>query len=174
MERIYVTLAEQGGQSVSVKGRVVMKRAITKFVSVLTLGTLCAMFSTGVLAEESPLVGGDYWEITGIEIQDGGGWKYAKWLADEWRKDLEFAKSKGWIKDYMVMANVHSRSDEPDLYLIRVRDGIPSGEEGEKRQKEYMEWQSKSIEKMAGENRNRAEYRTVMSTSLLQMLHFRN
>ena len=151
-----------------------MKRSIVKIVAVLTLGASFATFSTGAFADEWPFVSGDYWEVTGIDIQDGGGWKYANWLADEWRKDLEFAKSKGWIKDYMVIANVHNRSDEADLYLIRVREDIPSGEEGEKRQKEYMEWQSKSIEKMVVESGNRAEYRTVMSTSLLQVLHFRD
>ena len=151
-----------------------MKRSIVKIVAVLILGASFATFSTGAFADEWPFVAGDYWEVTGIDIQDGGGWKYANWLADEWRIELEFAKSKGWIKSYMVIANVHNRSDEPDLYLIRVREDIPSGAEGEKRQKEYMEWQTKSIEKMVGESGNRAEYRTVMSTSLLQVLHFRN
>ena len=151
-----------------------MKRSIVRIVAVLTLGASFATFSTGAFADEWPFVAGDYWEVTGIDIQDGGGWKYANWLADEWRNELEFAKSKGWIKNYMVIANVHNRSDEPDLYLIRMREDIPSGAEGEKRQKEYMEWQTKSIEKMVGESGNRAEYRTVMSTSLLQVLHFRN
>lgn len=125
-------------------------------------------------ADEWPLVGGDYWEVTGIDIADGGGWKYANWLATEWRKNSDFAKSKGWIKDYMIIANVHNRSDEPDLYLIRVVENVPSGAVGEKRQKEYQAWAEKSLEKMVGESGNRAEYRTVMSTSLLQVLSFRN
>lgn len=132
------------------------------------------MFSTGAVAQEWPLSSGDYWEVTGIDIKDGGGWKYANWLANEWRKDLEFAKSKGWIKDYMVLSNVHNRSDEPDLYLIRVREDVPSGAVGEKRGQEYREWQKKSIEKMVAESGNRAEYRTVMSTSLLQVMKFRD
>ncbi len=128
----------------------------------------------GAVAEEWPFVEGDYWSVTGIDIQDGGGWKYANWLATEWRKDAEFAKSKGWIKDYMVISNVHGRSDEPDLYLIRVVTDVPSGKVGEKRQKEYMKWQKKSLEALVGESGNRAEYRTVMSTSLLQVLNFRD
>ena len=86
-------------------------------------------------------------------------------------KDLKVLSA---IKDYKVLVNVHGRSDEPDLYLIRVREDIPSGPEGEKRQKEYMEWQSKSIEQMQGESGNRAEYRTVMSDSLLRVLKFRD
>jgi len=151
-----------------------MRKAITKIMAVLAFGASFIMMTSSALAEEWPLVQGDYWEVTGIDIKDGGGWKYANWLATEWRKDLEFAKSKGWIKDYMIVANVHNRSDEADLYLIRVREDVPSGAEGEKRTKEYLDWQTKSIEKMAGESGNRAEYREVKSTSLLQVLTFRD
>ena len=151
-----------------------MRKATTRLVAILTFGASALFLSGAALAEEWPFKGGDYWEVTGIDIKDGGGWKYANWLATEWRKNLEFSKSKGWIKDYMVIANVHARSDEADLYLIRVREDIPSGAEGEKRTKEYLEWQTKSIEKMQAESGNRAEYRTVMSDSLLQVLEFRN
>ena len=151
-----------------------MRTAVLKLMAVLTFGASTIMMSGSVVAEEWPFMAGDYWEVTGIDIQDGGGYKYSKWLAEEWRKDLEFAKSKGWIKDYMVLSNVHPRSDEPDLYLIRVRESLPDAAESEKRQKEYMEWQSKSIEKMQSESGNRAEYRTVMSDSLLQVLKFRD
>jgi hypothetical protein len=143
-------------------------------MAVLTFGASTIMMSGAVLAEEWPLMGGDYWEVTGIDIHDGGGYKYTNWLATEWRKMLEFSKSKGWIKDYMIIANVHARSDEPGLYLVRVRESIVSAAEGENRQKEYLEWQTKSIEKMQAESGNRAEYRTVMSESLLQVLKFRN
>jgi hypothetical protein len=151
-----------------------MRKAAIMMIAVLTFGASTMMMSATALAEEWPLKSGDYWEVTGIKIHDGGGYKYAKWLATEWRKELDFVKSKGWIKDYMIIANVHARSDEPDLYLIRVRESIVSAAEGEKRQKEYMEWQEKSIEKMQSESGNRAEYRTVMSDSLLQVLKFRD
>jgi hypothetical protein len=73
----------------------------------------------------------------------------------------------------MIFANVYNRADEPDLYLVSVVEDVPSAAENEKRQKEYMEWQSKSIEKLVGESGNRAEYRTVMSSSLLQLLSIR-
>ena len=151
-----------------------MRIATTRLIAILTFGASAFMISGNAVAEEWPFVGGDYWEVTSIKIEDGGGYKYSKWLATEWRKNLEFTKSKGWIKDYMVIANVHARSDEADLYLIRVREDIPSGAEGEKRFKEYLEWQTKTIEKMQSESGNRAEYRTVMSDSLLQVLKFRD
>ncbi len=151
-----------------------MRKTALKMMAVLTFGASTIMMAGSALAEEWPLMGGDYWEVTGIDIHDGGGYKYAEWLGTEWGKDLEFAKSKGWIKDYMIIANTYPRSGEPDLYLVRVRESIVSAAEGEKRQKEYLEWQEKSIEKMESESGNRAEYRTVMSDSLLQVLKFRD
>lgn len=151
-----------------------MRHTIIKAIAVLAFGASSALMSASVLADEWPFVGGDYWEITEINIKDGGGLKYANWLATEWRKNAEFAKSKGWIKDYMVIANVHGRNGEPDLFLIRVVEDIPSGAVGEKRQKAYMEWQTKSIETLVGESGNRADYREVMGSSLLQVLKFRD
>lgn len=150
-----------------------MSRTIRKHVLILALSVSAVSVTTNALAQEWPLVGGDYWTVTGIDIKDGGDLKYANWLAAEWKKDAEFAISKGWLKSYKLLSNVHARKDEPDLYLVRVFESMPSGAEGEKRYAEYMEWQSKSEEQMEAESGNRAEYREVMSTSLLQDLSFR-
>jgi hypothetical protein len=151
-----------------------MIKSIRKTLFILLFALSSTMMVSSAVAQEWPLVGGDYWEVTGIDVHDGGSYKYASWLASEWRKNLEFSKSKGWIKDYMILANVHGRSDEADLYLIRVMESVPSGAEGEKRQKEYQEWQTKTITEMQAESGNRAEYREVMSSSLLQHLTFRD
>ena len=148
-------------------------RSIKSAVLILALGSSSMMMSSGANSQEWPLVGGDYWEVTGIDIKDGGDFKYANWVADEWRKNAEFSKSKGWIKDYILLGNVHKRSGEPDLYLIRIRETIPPGPEGEKRQKEYMAWRKSSLEELDAESGNRAEYREVMGTSLLQQFTFR-
>ena len=150
-----------------------MTKSIRKFLFILALGVSAMSMTANAFAQEWPLVGGDYWSITGIHIEDGGGLKYANWLASEWKKNAEFAKSKGWIKDYTLFENVFARAGEPDLYLVRVFEYLPSGAEGEKRYAEYMEWQKKSEEQMELESGNRAEYREVMSSSLLQELSFR-
>ncbi|WP_026374635.1 hypothetical protein [Aestuariibacter salexigens] len=123
---------------------------------------------------EPPFIGGNYWEVTGIKLADGAGLKYAKWLASEWRKNSDFAVKQGWLVSYSIINNVHARADEPDLYLIRVFENMASVAENEERRKTYMEWVKKSMEKMQEESGNRAEYRTVMSTSLLQEMKFRD
>jgi hypothetical protein len=146
---------------------------IRKSICVFALGAVSMMFAVGASADEYPFTGGDYWEIAGIHVKDGGGLKYAEWLASEWRADQEYAKSKGWIKGYKVIGNVYPRAGEPDLYLVTITDSIVSGPEGEKRSAEYMAWKKKSMAQMASESGNRADYREVTSSSLLQEMNFR-
>ena len=151
-----------------------MKNVLTKAIFTLFFLGSTLTVSSSLLAQEWPMVGGDYWEVSAIDVKDGAGLKYSKWLAAEWRKNLEFAKSKGWIKEYKVLSNVYPRQGEASLYLIRIMEGIPTGAEGEERGKQWVEWMNKSVSKMQEESGNRAEYREVMSSSLLQEMHFRD
>ena len=146
---------------------------LRKMSAVLALSLAAVVASAPAIAQEWPMVPGDYWEVTGIDIKDGGGLKYTQWLASEWKDNMEFSKSKGWIKDYKIFANAYPRAGEPDLYLVRIVDSVVSGAEGEKRQAEYREWQKKTIAQMDAESGNRAEYREVMGTNLLQEMTFR-
>jgi hypothetical protein len=150
-----------------------MTKLLKKSLFVLALGLCALSMSSQVLAQEWPTVGGDYWTVTGVDVKDGGDLKYHSWLASEWKRNAQFAMSKGWLKGYKIFSNVHARAGEPDLYLIRIFESMPSGAEGEERYKEYMEWQTKTEEQMEAESGNRAEYREVMSTVLLQDLSFR-
>lgn len=125
-------------------------------------------------ADEWPLVAGDYWEVAAIDLADGGELKYATWLANEWKGYQEFAKSKGWIKDYKILVNVHNRDGEPDLYLITTMERLETGAESEQRGKEFREWAESTVSKLVEASGNRAEYRTVMGSSLLQELTVRD
>ena len=151
-----------------------MTKSMKNIALALALTAASTMLATSAFAQEWPLAGGDYWDVTGIDVKDGGDLKYSTWLATEWKKNAEFAKSKGWIKDYKIFANSNPRSGEPDLYLVRVMENLASGPEGEKRDKEYREWSEKSMEQLQTESGNRAEYREVLSSSLLQELLFRD
>lgn len=150
-----------------------MKKSMRRSIFILALGAASLMTAAGALAQEWPLVPGNYWEVTGIEIKDGGALKYTQFLATEWKENSEFAKSQGWIKDYMIFSNVYARANEPDLYLVTVTESIVSGAESEKRQQAYVAWRKKTLEQMMSESGNRAEYREIMSDSLLQELKIR-
>jgi len=150
-----------------------MSRTITRSIVVLALCASAALVATRAAADEWPVVSGDFWEINGIHLKDGGALAYANFLAGEWRDNQEFAKSKGWIKNYMILANAYPRKGEPDIYLVTVTDSIASGPEGEKRQAQYMDWKKKTVAQMQQESGNRAEFREVVSSTLLQELTFR-
>ncbi len=150
-----------------------MKTLLIRTVTSLIAAT-AFLASAVTLADEWPLGAGDFWEVSGIDTKDGGEMKYAQWLATEWRENVEFAKSKGWLKDAKIVYNMYPRHGEADLYLIWIREDIPSGAEGEKRAKEFQDWKKKTIEKMVGESGNRAEYREVLNSSLLQEATFRD
>ena len=148
--------------------------SIRKIVSVLALSAAAATMSAAATAQDQwPLVFGDYWEVTGIDIKDGGGLNYAQWLASEWKDNLEFSKSQGWIKGYKLFSNVHARAGEPDLYLVTISESIVSAAEGDKRFEAYQAWKKKTIAQMQSESGNRAEYREVLSDALLQEMTIR-
>ena len=151
-----------------------MRKSVVRSVTGLAFAVLFALSASSAFADEWPLAPGDFWEVTGIDTKDGGELMYAQWLATEWRQNTEFAKSKGWLKDVKILYNQYPRKGEPDLYLVWIRESLPTGAESEKRSQEFQEWKKKTIEKMVGESGNRTEFREVVSSSLLQEAPFRD
>lgn len=130
--------------------------------------------STPAAAQIFPLKGGEYWEVAAIDVEDGMGFKYAGWLASEWRRFNDFAKSQGWISDYVILTNVHNRSDEGDFYLITKFKSLPDGAENERRAAAFRAQMQRSDQQLAAESGERAKYRNVLGSMLLQEMHFRN
>lgn len=145
-----------------------MSYAVKRITAVLVCGAMVILASTAALADEWPLASGDFWEVTGIKVKDGGDFKYAQFLATEWKKSTDFAKSKGWIKDAHILYNVYPREGESDIYLVTIRASIPTGPESDKQGQEYQAWMKKTFETMVGESGNRAEFRTLHGSQLLQ------
>ena len=150
-----------------------MNTAVAKVVLVWMLSLLAVGAPTRAVATDWPWSQGDFWEVTGVRLKDGGALAYAKFLASEWKADQEFAKSKGWTKGYMVLANAYARKGEPDLYLIIISERLPSGAESGKRDDEYEAWKKKTQAQLMKESGNRLEIREIDSSLLLQELNFR-
>ena len=150
-----------------------MRTVAMKGLLLLMLCSVFAALPARASADEWPMVQGDFWEMTGVHLKDGGALAYATFLATEWKASQEFAKSKGWIKGYMVLSNVNGRKGEPDLYLITISERLANGPEAEKRAEEYVAWRKKTQSQMQKESGNRLEIREVGSSTLLQALNFR-
>ena len=129
--------------------------------------------STPAAGQNSPFTPGDYEDVGMIDVSDGGGYEYAMFLANTWRKNQEFAKSKGWITGYQVLANVHARPGEPDIYLVTSFTTLPDAAEEEKRAIAYREFMKQTDAQMEAASGDRAKYRTVMGSFLLRQLNFK-
>lgn len=119
-------------------------------------------------AQQFPLVAGDYTSLSGIFIEDGGTFAYAKHLAGEWAKNQEFAKAKGWISDYRIYLNVDARDGEPNVYLTTTYRDIPTGAESEARDREWEAWSKKTNLQMETESGDRTKFRKLRGTMMLQ------
>jgi hypothetical protein len=143
-----------------------------KFVFAALLAAPIA-FASPASAQNSPFTSGDYEDVAMIDVADGSSVDYANYLADIWRKNQEFAKSKGWITGYQVYENVNKRPGEPDLYLVVSFSSMPDAAEEERRNQAYRDFMKQSDSQMAAASGDRSKYRTVMGSFLLRQLKFK-
>lgn len=129
--------------------------------------------SLPVLAQNDPFMGGDYVAVTAISIDDGHYLDYANFLAGFYRAQEDYAVKQGWQTSWEIMANVHPRKGEPDLYLLRRFKNIPDGAEGERRSQMIRDNVKQSDAQMEAASGDRAKFRHVDSTMLLQEMKYK-
>ena len=134
------------------------------------IGAATLLWTIPSAAQDLPLVGGDYWDVTAVKIDDGHFGDYADFLVNKSRRQNEFAKSKGWIKAYYILSNNNPRKDEPDLYLVTVSDRIPTPAEQIARNKEMNAFLQSDDRKEIAQSGQRATYRHITGNMLLQEL----
>lgn len=147
-----------------------MRKMILAALGAATMA--CA--ATPAAAQDYPLKGGNYWNVAEVTIDDGHFGDYADHLAGAYRKTEEFAKSKGWIKNYYILSNVNKRAGEPDLYLVTITDRLPTPAEDEARAKEMDAYLATSARQQDAQSGARAKFRHLGGTELLQELVFKN
>jgi len=134
---------------------------------------LLAVSLPATAQDENPWKAGNYWNVSSIHVKDGGGLKYAQYLATEWVKMQEYSKSQGWISDFMVLSNTHPREGEPNLYLITIAASLPSSDEADKRSRMMREFNKTTLAQMQAQSAGRAEIREVGSQMQLRQLLLR-
>jgi len=135
--------------------------------------SLALAWSVPTMAQTDPFIGGDYVEVASVTIDDGHYLDYATFLATTWREQQEFALKQGWITSYEVLANTHKRPGEPDLILVTRYVALPSGAEGDRRNKLFLAHVSATDATMEAASGDRAKYRHVTGSQLWQVLAFR-
>jgi len=132
------------------------------------LGAATILCAAPVSAQELPLKTGDFWDVGAISIDDGHFSDYADYLAGQYRQNMEFQKSKGWIKGYYILSNNNKRQGEPDLYLITVFDHVTTPTEDIQREKEANAFLKQTTRQGISGSGQRATYRHLGSDMLLQ------
>ncbi|VXC92749.1 conserved exported hypothetical protein [Sphingomonas sp. AX6] len=121
-------------------------------------------------AQDMPYTPGTYWEVASIDVEDGMEPQYIDFLAGQWRKSQEFAKSKGYITDYHVLTNMNPRDGEPDLYLVTEFERMYDTAEQLRQQREYEAMMKRTERQLMGESGARGKMRTLKGSMLLREL----
>jgi len=137
----------------------------------MMIGALCAatmICAVPAVAQELPIKTADFWDVAAISVDDGHFSDYTDYLAGQYRKNMEFQKSKGWIKGYYILSNANKRQGEPDLYLVTVFDHVTTPAEDLQREKEANAFLAQTTRQSIAGSGQRATYRHLGSDMLLQ------
>ncbi|TPG19983.1 hypothetical protein EAH87_09195 [Sphingomonas koreensis] len=137
------------------------------FFAGLAAASLSLAVAMPAPAQDLPFSYGDYWEVSSISVDDGANATYIDYLATQYKKSQEFAKSKGWIKEYHVLANLNKRAGEPDFYLVTQFSHMADATEAAARDKAYADYMQADMRQMDAESGTRSKYRHVMGSELL-------
>jgi hypothetical protein len=130
-------------------------------------------YAVPAMAQDYPLQGGNYWTVAEVTIDDGHAGDYADHLAGAYRKTEDFARSKGWIKNYYILSNVNKRAGEPDLYLVTISDHMTNVAEDQAREKEMNAYLATTTRQQDAESGARAKFRHLGGTMLLQEMNYK-
>ena len=134
------------------------------------MALLALAAATPAAAQDDPFTGGDYVEVTGVNVDDGHYMDYATFLSGYYKAQEEYAVKQGWQTGWEILANIHKREGESDLYLVRRYRNLPDGAEGEKRAAQIRAQVKMSDAQMQAASGDRAKFRHVMSRQLLQVM----
>ena len=138
-------------------------------MKIFAIGTAVAIaLATPAIAQESSYTSGNYVTVSMIDVLPGQTENYMDYLAGQYRKDLEYQKSKGWITGYRILANVNARDGEPDLYLMTEFKEMATRAQELAREKEMDAFNQSDARRMATASGARVTMRTQKGSMLLQ------
>ncbi len=134
--------------------------------------SLALALSLGVAApaaaQDSSYTPGGYTDVSDIDVLDGQFENYMDYLAGPWKQQNEFAKAKGYITSYQVLANPYARAGEPDLYLVVNYAKIYDAAEELRQQKEFEAFMKADTRTLATQYAARGTMRKPMGQAQLR------
>lgn len=119
-------------------------------------------------AQRSTVDFGNYTSVSMLKVLPGQFENYMDYLATQWKKQNEYAKSKGYIVSYHVLTAIDPRAGEPDLFLFIEFKDWPSNAESKRRQDEFVAMMKMDEHQMDAASAQRGPMRTQMGSMTLQ------
>lgn len=120
--------------------------------------------ATPAMAQESPLKRGSVWVASRIDVLPGQNPAYTDYLATEWKKEMEWGKTQGYILSYRILTTNNRRNDEPDVVLLIEYKDYGTVAERDAIGKRYNEAMKTDRYKTAAGNLEREKIRTSMGS----------
>ncbi|AYJ86482.1 hypothetical protein D3Y57_11535 [Sphingomonas paeninsulae] len=127
-----------------------------------------AIAVTPAVAQRSNSEPGNYTSISMIKVLPGQFENYMDFLANQWKKQNEFAKKKGYLVSYHVLSAIDPRAGEPDLFLVMEFKDWPTTAESKRRQDEFVAMMKMDEHQMDAASAGRGPMRTQMGSMTLQ------
>lgn len=144
-----------------------------KLIAMISAVAALSLAAPAMAQQQFPMEPSDYVDVTGITVKQGHMMDYAKFLADEWRPQEEYALKQGWITGYEVLVNSYQRKGEPSLYLVTRFHNFADPAETMKRRKMFEEHMKTTMAEMQKGQAARDSYRQVDSDMLLRQWVFK-
>ncbi len=142
-----------------------------KMMKSLYFGTallVAATMAVPAAAQESPLKRGSVWVASRVDVMPGQTPAYADYLASEWKKEMEWGKTQGYILSYRILTTNHRRNEEPDMILLIEYKDYGSVAERDAIGKRFNEAMKTDRIKNAAANLEREKIRTSMGSTEYQ------
>lgn len=145
-----------------------------KSVRLAAAAAIALAFATPAIAQQYPVVPGEYVTMSMISVDDGHDLDYINHLAGMWRKGQDFAVKQGWINSYEILTNENRRSGEADYYLVTRFTKFPDAADEDKREAAYNAFMATTNAQMQAASGERAKYRHQVGSMLLRSWKWRN
>jgi hypothetical protein len=140
------------------------------FLLISTAVVASFAFAIPASAQESSFTQGGYSDVSAIDILDGQTDNYMDYLAGSWKRQQEWAKSKGYIQSYSVLSNPYPRTGEPDVYLIVNYSKVYDAAEELRQQKEFEAFMKADSRQLGAQFADRGKMRKSMGQQQLRQI----
>lgn len=136
-----------------------------RIVIAVTLATLLCS-AAQMLAQTKPYHNGSVWEMQCIHVKAGMEDRYARYLAGDWKKEMDAMKNAGYVLSYKVISTeAHSPTDCNVILMTEFKD-LTTMEANQDKAEQLSEQLFGGMPKVEAGYTDRSSYRDVIGSRI--------